>query len=301
MKVFLTGATGWIGSEVAKELLRTGHQVLGLARSDKAAEALVAAGVTPHRGALEDLESLKRGASLSDGVIHVGFVNDFANFAACCETDRRAIEAIASVLEKTNRPFVIASALGGINPTGMTTEEMRGSAASFATFRLETEQQFIAMASRGIRTVAVRPAPSVHGPGDKGFISSVVRIAKEKGTSAYIGDGSNRWAAVHRLDVAKLFCLALEKAPPGSILHGVGEEGIPFKDIAACIGRILHVPPVSISPEDAGNHFTWLCPFVGSNIAGSSAITQKLVGWKPEHSTLLADLESGAYLPAPPS
>ncbi|MDR1073563.1 MAG: SDR family oxidoreductase [Treponema sp.] len=295
MKIFVTGATGYIGSAVVKELVAAGHEALGLARSDKAAAALAAAGVAAHRGSLEDLESLKSGVAMSDGVIHTAFLHDFSNFAAACETDRRAIEAIGATLENSNRPFVIASGLAGLNPGGVATEEIAAAPPTFSTPRSATETALIEMASRGVRSAAVRIAPTAHGPGDHGFISQIIKIAQTKGISAYIGDGNNRWPAVHVLDAAKLFRFALEKAPAGTRVHAVAEEGIPFREIAAVISRRLQAPLVSISAEEAAGHFGWLGNIIGLDTPASSVITQKSLNWRPSQPSLLSDMNSDAY------
>jgi nucleoside-diphosphate-sugar epimerase len=293
MKVFVTGASGYIGSAVVKELLKAGHEVLGLARSDKSAAALKAAGVTVLRGSLEDLESLKNGASKSDGVIHTAFVHDFSNFVACCQIDRRAIETIGSVLENTNHPFVIASGLAGLNPGGIISEDIVNPTYTMPSPRIETERILLEMASRGIRTVSVRLPPTVHGPKDHGFIDQIIKVAKAKSVSAYVGDGNNHWPAVHYLDAAKVFHLALEKAPSGgTVVHAVGEEKVPFKEIARVVSERLKIPLVSIPKEDAINHFGFLGNIVTLDTVASTEITRKLLGWKPTQPELLSDIKN---------
>jgi nucleoside-diphosphate-sugar epimerase len=268
MRVFVTGATGFIGSAVVRELMGASHTVVGLTRSDKGAEALKEAGAKVHRGTLDDLDSLHSGAAAADGVIHLAFQHDFSDFAAALTTDLRAVETMGAALEGTGRPFVI-------------TAHMNGEASANA-----------AIALAGVRSSVVSLSPSVHGEGDKGFVPMLITIARTKGVSAYIGDGSNRWPAVHRLDAARLFRLALESAPAGSRLDGVGDEGVPFRDIASVIGRHLNLPVVSISREEADVHFgSFLGTAAARDIPRSSAQTQELLGWRPVHPRLLPDLE----------
>lgn len=273
MRVFVTGATGYIGSEVVRELISAGHKVIGLTRSDKVALKLREAGAEVHQGSLDDLDSLRSGAAIADGTIHLAFKHDFSDFAGSLDTDLRAIQAIGEVLEGTGKPF-------------LTTAHANGTASDNAT---------LGIAKRGVRASVVSLSPSVHGDGDKGFIPRLINIARTKGLSAYIGDGSNRWTAVHRLDAARLFRLALEAAPAGSKLDGVGDEAIPFRDIANVIGGHLNLPVVSITSEEATAHFGFLGPIAAIDIPRSSAQTQKLLGWKPMHPTLIADLEHGHY------
>lgn len=273
MRVFVTGATGYIGSEVVRELISAGHKVIGLTRSDKGALKLRDAGAEVHKGSLDDLDSLRRGAAIADGTIHLAFKHDFSDFAGSLDTDLRAIQTIGEVLEGTGKPF-------------LTTAHANGTASDNAT---------LALAKRGVRASVVSLSPSVHGDGDEGFIPLLINIARAKGLSAYIGDGFNRWTAVHRIDVARLFRLALEAAPAGSKLDGVGDEAIPFRDIANIIGAHLNLPVVSITSEEATNHFGFLGPIVAIDIPRSSVQTQKLLGWKPMHPTLIADMEHGHY------
>lgn len=291
MRVFVTGATGFIGSAVVRELIDAGHQVVGLARSDKAVAALSAAGAVVHHGALDDLDSLRSGAAAADGVIHLAFIHDFSDFAAAAETDRLAIEAIGAALEGSDKPFVVTSGTLMLTPGRLGTE---GDTPTPTTPR-RSEEAAIALVKRGVRSSIVRLAPSVHGPGDHGFVPTLIDIARTKGVSAYIGDGSNRWSAVHRLDAARLFRLAVEAAPAGSRLHGVGDEGVPFRDIAGVIGRHLNLPVVSISREEADVHFGWLSFAASADNPTSSLLTQERLGWRPEHASLMPDLEEGHY------
>src|SRR5258707_15780727 len=293
MRVFVTGATGYIGSAIVRELLAAGHQVVGLARSDTAAAALKAAGAEVHRGNLDDLDSLRSGAVASDGVIHTAFNNiSTTDFVAACQADLRAVETIGAALEGSGKPFVITSGTLMLAMLGrLVTEE---DVSDPAVPRVASENAAIALAERGVRSSVVRLAPSVHGEGDKhGFVPSLIGIARAKGVSAFVGDGSNRWPAVHRLDAARLFRLAAEAAPAGSRLHGAGEEGVPFREIAEAIGRQLKLPVVSIEASDAGAHFGFLSAFVSADNPTSSKQTQELLGWRPEGPALIADIEQG--------
>ncbi len=274
MRVFVTGASGHIGSLVVAELLNTGHEVIGLARSDKAAAALSAAGAEVQRGALDELESLRLGASAADGVIHLAFVHDFTNFDNALATDLHAVETMGAALEGSGKPLVI-------------TGHRNGEASENVVF---------ALAERGVRTSVVWLAPSVHGPADlHGFVPRLISIAREKCVSAYVGDGSNRWPAVHERDAAHLFRLVLEAAPAGSLWRGAGDEGVPFRQIAEVIGRHLNVPAVSISQEEAVAHFGFLGSIASLDITWSSAETRERLGWQPVHPGLIADLEAGFY------
>ncbi len=305
MRVFVTGASGWIGSAVVPELLGAGHQVVGLARSDASAAALVATGAEVHRGTLDDLDALRDAAGATDGVIHLAFKHDLAfggDFQGAADADRRAVEAIGDALAGSDRPFLIASGTLGVVPGRVASEQDgHGPASAMATFgggpqtRWETAELVLSLSSRGVRSSVVRLPPTNHGDGDNGFIATLVGIAREKGVSGYIGDGTNRWPAVHRLDSARLFRLALEQAPAGSTLHAVADEGVPIRDIAEVIGRHLELPVVSISPEDAGEHFTWLAGFLAIDAPASSAQTRELLGWQPTEPGLIADLDQGHY------
>jgi len=296
MRVFVTGATGYIGSAVVRELLDAGHQVTGLARSDTAAAALTAGGADVHRGALEDHGSLRAAAATADGVIHLAFnnISETTDFAASCQIDLRAVETLGAALEGTGKPLVVTSGTLMLAMLGrLATEE---DVSDPAVPRVASENAAIALAERGVRSSVVRLAPSVHGEGDKaGFVPSLIGVARAKGVSAFVGDGSNRWPAVHRLDAARLFRLAVEAAPAGSRLHGAGEEGVPFRDIAEAIGRQLKLPVVSIAAEEAGDHFGFLSAMVSIDNPTSSALTRERLGWRPEGPALIPDIEKGHY------
>jgi len=294
MRIFLTGATGFIGSAILPELINAGHQVVGLARSDASAKSLAAAGAQVHRGSIEDLDSLRSGASAADGVIHTAFNHDFSKWAENCENDRLAIEALGTALAGSNRPLVVTSGTGLVTrPDGRPAAE--DDAPTSTVPRIKSEEAANAMAARGVHVSVVRLPPSVHGDGDHGFVPTLVRIAREKRAAAYVGEGSNRWPAVHRLDAAHLYRLVLEKGAAGARYHGVGEEGIPFRDIATVIGQRLNVPVVSKTPEEAAEHFGWFSHFAALDTPASSENTQKELGWRPTHVGLIADLRRGTY------
>ena len=304
MRVFVTGASGWIGSAVVPELIGAGHRVVGLARSEAATAALAAAGAEVLRGTIDDLDSLRSAAAASDGVIHLAFKHDIAfsgDFQGAADADRRAVETFGAALAGSDRPFVIASGVLGLAPGRVATERdgVSPDAAAHLSggpqMRQATAQLTLSLAARGVRSSVVRLAPTVHGAGDNGFMATLVGIARAKGVSGYVGDGSNRWPAVHRHDAAHLFRLALERAPAGSALHGVADEGVPVRAIAEVIGQHLDLPVVAISPEEAGEHFGWLSGVIGLDSPASSALTRELLGWNPVQPGLLADLDLGHY------
>jgi nucleoside-diphosphate-sugar epimerase len=291
MRVFVTGATGFIGSAVVQELLAEGHEVVGLARSDAGAASLMAAGAEVHRGALDDLDSLRAGAAASDGVIHTAFIHDFADYAGNIRTDERAVEAIGEALADSGRPFVVTSGSTALRVPGQLGTE--DDAPDPAAPRSASEVAAMAFVERGVRVSVVRLPPSVHGEGDHGFVPALIGIARDKGVSAYPGDGANRWPAVHRLDAARLFRLALESAPAGARLHGVADEGVPVRDLADVIGRHLKLPVHSVPREEADDHFGWIGWFFANDMPTSSDLTRKLLDWHPEQPGLIPDLEAG--------
>ncbi|MGA2478738.1 MAG: SDR family oxidoreductase [Spirochaetia bacterium] len=293
MRVFVTGATGFIGSIIVSELLGAGHRVLGLARSDAAAASLKAVGADVHRGALDDLESLKQGAEASDGVIHTAFIHNFSDFLGSVETDRRAVEALGTALVGSARPLVIASGTLMVAQRPLATED---EAPAPGTPRGASEQFTLSMADRGVRSSVVRLPPLVHGDGDHhGFVVRLIDIARKRGVSAYVDDGSNRWPAVHRRDAVSVFKLALEKGAAGWRFHAVDDEGVPFRDIAGLIGKRLGLPVVSISREAAQSHFEALGTFVSLDNLASSSLTRSRLGWSPIQPNLIQDLEQGPY------
>lgn len=273
MRVFVTGATGYIGSAVVRELIDAGHQVVGLVRSDNSAAKLKEAGAEVHRGDIDDLDSLRSGAAAADGVIHLAFNHDFSNFAGALTADLRAVEAMGAALEGSDKPFVITTHANGV----------------------AAENAVLSLAGRGVRTSIVELCPSVHGEGDTGFVPRLIHVAKTKGISAYVEEGTNRWPAVHRLDAAHLYRLALEKAPAGSRLDGVADEGVPFRDIASVISRRLNVPLVGIPREEADAHFGFLGALAALDIPRSSVATQELLGWNPIQPALITDLDQSHY------
>ncbi len=286
MRIFVTGATGFIGSAIVQELIGARYEVVGLARSDTAAKSLAAAGARVHRGALEDLESLKQGAAESDGVIHTAFVHDFSSFEASCRTDKRAVEALGAALAGSGRPLLVSS-----GSMGLASEE----AAPNTAIPRTSEQTGLATAAQGVRAMVIRLSPSVHGDGDRGFVPRIIAVAREKGFSSYVGDGKNRWPAVHRLDAAHLYRLAIEKGTAGARFHAVADQGVAIREIAEIIGRRLHVPVVSKSPEEAAALFGFVGRFLVMDGPSSSKRTQEQLGWRPLQPGLVADLEHGRY------
>lgn len=300
MRVFVTGATGWVGSAVVRELIGAGHQVLGLARSDQGAAALAAAGAQVRLGAMEDLDGLKQGAAQADGVIHTAFNHDFSRFADNCAQDRRAILALGEALAGTGRPLIVTSGMAFLASGRPADEDDRPPVPS-AVFPRASEDAATVLAERGVRAAAMRLPPSVHGAGDHGFIPILIRLAREKGVSAYVGDGLNRWPAVHRNDAARAYVLALAHLAGGGEdlrYHAAAEDGVPFRDIAEVIGRRLGLPVVGLPPEDAAGHFGWFAGFAGMDAAVSSTRTRGLLGWRPKEQGLLEDMEQAGYFQA---
>ena len=293
MRVFVTGATGFIGSAIVDDLLAAGHQVVGLARSDTSAKLLESRGVEVLRGSLDDLDVLKHGAASSDGVIHCAFIHDFTDYVGSVKKDQLAIQTFGAALEGTNRPLVISSGILGLANNRIATEEDKANVEKLP--RGLAEEMTVSLSSKDVRSSVIRLPPSVHGKGDHGFIPRIIAIAQEKGVSAYIGDGLNRWPSVHRVDVAQLYRLALEKGTAGAKYHGVADEGIPFRDIAEVIGKCLNIPVVSKPVEEAIGHFGFLGQFVQFDSPASSKHTKQEFGWKPTQNSLLADLEQNYF------
>jgi len=290
MRVFVTGATGFIGSAVVAELINAGHQVLGMARSDEGARALMAAGAEVHRGDLEDPESLRRGAAEVDGVIHLAFDHNFSNFAANCEKDTRAVKALGAALDGSNRPLVITSGtgMGSAAPGQLATEDVFN--ANNPNPRSASEVAGAAISAAGVNVSVVR-LPQVHNTVKQGLVTPLIELTRQKGVSAYVGDGSNRWPAAHVLDVARLYRLVLEKQEAGSRYHAVAEEGVPAREIAEAIARGLKVPVVALSEDELAAHFGWLAMFAGLDLSASSVQTRKRLEWRPTGPGLIADLE----------
>ncbi len=301
MRVLVTGASGWIGSAIVPELLDAGHEVTGLARSDEAAAVIEAAGAHVYRGSLDDLDGLRSAAAASEGVIHLAFKHDIAfsgDFQGAAEADRLAVEALGQALVGSGRPLVIAAGILGIAPGRTATERDVPDPAGPGAGRDATSRAALALAAHGVRSSVVRLAPSVHGEGDHGFVATLVGIARAHGAAGYVGDGSQRWTGVHQVDAARLFRLALEDAPAGSVLHAVADEGVPLRAVAEVLGRHLDVPAVSVPPAEAGEHFGFLAGFLAIDSPASSALTRELTGWQPAHPGLLEDLDKGHYFPA---
>ena len=302
MRVFVTGGSGLIGSALVPELIGAGHQVVALARSDESAAALAAAGAEVRRGDLQDLDVLRSAAADSDGVVHLAFIHDFLNIENSVRVDRLAVEALCTGLEGSGKPFVTAGGTLTLAPGRVATERDTHDPASMASGvarRLENLQLAMSFIDRGVCPSVVRLAPSTHSREKTGFLGFLVDVAREKGVAGYVGDGTNRWPGVHKLDAARVFRLALEKAPAGAALHAIGEEGIEIRDIAEVIGRHLGVPTASIAPEDAAAHFSWMAPFISVDSPASSALTRELLGWEPTHPGLLEDLDQGHYFDEP--
>lgn len=294
MRLFVTGATGFIGIAVVRELQEAGHDVLGLARSDTAAATLARQGAAVRRGDLGDTDGLAHGARSCDGVIHLAFNHDFSRFQKNIAADRNAVQAMADALQGSNKPLVIAS--GVLLSSGQTgTEADAADAGEGASGRGATETVVLAAAERGVRGVVMRLSPTVHGEGDHGFVPQLIATARQTGVAAFVGEGANRWPAVHRLDAARLFRLAAEGAAPGTVLHAVAEEGIPMRAIAETIGQELGIPTRSLCQEEAPPHFTWMARFVQIDKPTSSALTRKSMAWEPKQDGLLADMREGGY------
>lgn len=301
MRVFVTGASGWIGSAAVPELLAAGHDVVGLARSEAAAASLTAAGVEVRRGDLDDLAALRAGAEDADAVLHLAFKHDFGDMAGSGRTERAAVEAFGDVLAGSDRPLLLASGIAGIAPGRLLTEDLASPYATADAPRGASETYALGLAERGVRPVALRFAPTVHGTGDHGFVAELVRVARERGVAGYVGDGSNRWPAVHRSDAGRLIALALARAAAQGdvpVVHAVGEEGVPARDIAEAIGRALGVPAAPVATEEAAAHFGWIGGFFALDLPASSALTRERLGWRPTGPTLLEDLAAGAYTPS---
>ena len=298
MRVFVTGASGWIGSAAVDELLAAGHQVVGLARSAASAASLQAKGAQVRCGDLDDLDGIREGAAAADAVLHLANKHDFDNPAVSNQAERAAVQTIGDALTGSGRPFLLASGVAGPAPGRTATEDDRSPFHGPESPRGGSENLALEYVDRGVHAVSVRFAPTVHGDGDHGFIAALVAIAREKGFAGYVGDGANRWPAVHRSDAARITRLGLEKAPAGTILHAVAEEGVPTREIAAAIGRGLGVPVAPIEPQDALEHFGWIGRFFAMDLPATSARTQELLGWTPSGPGLMQDLDAGSYFRA---
>lgn len=296
MRIFVTGASGWIASGVVPQLLAAGHQVLGLARSDAAAAKVAALGADVQRGDLDDLEGLRAAATTSDGVVHLGYNHDFSQMGAAADTDRAVIGAFGEVLAGSDRPLLIASGVLGLTSGRAATEDDRPDAAAHP--RVANAAITLALADRGVRSIVVRFAPTVHGEGDYGFTRVLAGIAREKGVSAYVGDGTNVWPAVHRLDAGTLVARAVDNAPAGAVVHATAEDGVPAREIAEAIGRGLDLPVKSIPVDQAVGHFGWIGPIFAADCPTSSEKTRRLLDWNPTHNTLIEDLDAGYYFGA---
>jgi nucleoside-diphosphate-sugar epimerase len=300
MRVFITGASGWIGSAIVDELLTAGHEVTGLARSDASAAALQAKGAGVRRGDLDDLASIRAGAEAAEAVIHLANKHDWSNMAASSAAERAAVQTIGEALAGTDRPFLFASGVAGLTQGRPATEDDASPFHGPDSPRGGSENLAFEFADRGVHSVALRFAPTVHGTGDHGFIATIAAVAREKGISGYPGDGTNRWAAVHRSDAGRLVALGLAKAPAGARLHAVAEEGIPTRDIAEAIGRALGLPVTSIAPDDVQGHFGWIGTFFGMDLAATSTATREFLGWTPAGPALIEDIGAGAYSASTP-
>jgi nucleoside-diphosphate-sugar epimerase len=297
MRIFVTGASGWIGSAVVDELLAAGHEVTGLARSDASATSLQAKGAHVRRGDLDDLDSIRAGAADAEAVIHLANKHDFSNPAASNAAERAAVQTISDSLVDTGRPFLLASGVAGLAQGRPATEDDASRAHGPDSPRGGSENLALAFVERRVHTVSLRFAPTVHGTGDHGFIAAIAGIARQKGVSGYPGDGTNRWAAVHRSDAGRLVALGLEKAPAGARLHAVAEQGVPTCEIAEAIGRAFDLPVTSINPDDVADHFGWIGTYFAMDLAATSTATRELLGWTPTGPTLIEDIDTDAYSP----
>jgi nucleoside-diphosphate-sugar epimerase len=295
MRVFATGATGWIGSAAVDELLAAGHDVTGLARSDASAAALQAKGVAVRRGDIDDLGALRAGAGAADAVLHLAYKHDWSDVAASMASERAAVQTIGETLAGTGRPFLFASGVAALAPGRPATEDDPSPYHGPDSPRGGAENLAFDVVGQGVHSVALRFSPTVHGMRDHGFIARIAQIAREKGVSGYPGEGTNHWAAVHRSDAARLVALALVKAPAGARVHAVGEEAVPSRAIAEAIGAALHLPVTSIAPDDVAEHFGWIGTFFGMEMSATSAATRERLGWSPTGPTLLEDIAAGAY------